>query len=108
MVALPTPLKALTDSMLVIKYMLRVCAFYLYGWICEAEEVREEAEMIKKGTIPDNYPSSWPLRENDKTPPGLMGFNPRIDEFIQRRRQAIRDDVRHADLGHYPHYPRER
>jgi hypothetical protein len=64
--------------------------------------------MIKKGTIPDSYPSSWPLRGNDKTPPGLMSFNPRIDQFIQRRRQAIRDDLRHADLGHYPHYPKEK
>ena len=107
MVALPTPLKALTDSMLIVKYMLRVCAFYLYGWTCEAEEVREEAEMIKKGIIPDNYPSSWPLRGNDKTPPGLMGFSPRVDQSIQRRKQAIRDDLRHADLGHYPHYPKE-
>lgn len=108
MVALPSPLKAITDSMPVIKYLLRVCSYHLYGWICEAEDVRKEAEMIRTGTIPVNYPSSWPLGKDDKSPPGLVRFNARIEQFIQRRKQRIRDDLRHADLGEYAHYPKEK
>jgi hypothetical protein len=108
MVALPTPLKSITDSILVIKYILRVCAFHLYGWICEAEEVREEAEMVRRGTIPDNYPSNWPLRKNDKTPPGLVSFNPRVEQLIQRRKKEIRDSLHEAETGGYPHYPKEK
>ncbi len=107
MVALPTPLKALADSLGVIKYILRLCAFHLYGWICEAEEVQEEAEMIRKGVIPDNYPASWPFAGSGKTPPGMVHFDPQIDRFIERRKQEIRDDLNQADLGNYPHYPEE-
>jgi len=107
MVALPTPLKAMADSLGVIKYILRLCAFQLYGWICEAEEVQEEAEMIRKGVIPDNYPALWPFAGSGKTPQGMIQFDPQIDRFIERRKQEIRDDLNQADLGNHPHYPKE-
>jgi hypothetical protein len=51
---------------------------------------------------------SLPLREVRLEGLDAMGFNPRIEQFIQRRRKAIRDNLRHADLGHYPHYPKEK
>jgi len=95
------------DSVLVIKSILRVCAFYLYGWVCEAEEVRDEAEMIKNGTVPDSYPSSWPLGKEGRRPPGLVEYNSQIERLVQRRRQKIKEDLRHAELGDYPQYPKE-
>lgn len=52
MVLLPTPLKGFTDAVPEVKRHLRVCAFHLYGWACEHELVREEAEAVRSGEIP--------------------------------------------------------
>jgi hypothetical protein len=108
MVALPTPLKSLTDAVPEIKYMLRICAYHLYGWACEAEEVQSEAEMIKQGKIPEGYPTKWPQTKGGSAPPGLVTFDATIQKFIQRRKQKIKKDLRNAELGPYPFYPKEK
>jgi hypothetical protein len=60
MVWLPTPLKSFTDSLPEVKAMLRTCAFYLYGWACEHETVEAQADAIRAGSMPENYPVDWP------------------------------------------------
>lgn len=53
MVWLPTPLKGFTDALPKIKTMLITCAFYLYGWACEDESVKEQANAISARVVPE-------------------------------------------------------
>src|SRR5438128_861691 len=41
-----------------IKNMLRTCAFHLYGWACEDESVKDQAEAIRSGAVPQGYPGA--------------------------------------------------
>lgn len=103
MVALPTPLKAMTDADHEIKQMLRVCAFHLYGWVCDAEDVREVAAQVSKGVPPLAYPREWPSRRGDPPPPGVIPHSPDIQRLIDQRKAEIRKDL--AEAG--PLYPRD-
>ena len=103
MVALPTPLKALTDSLPNVKTMLRVCAYNLYGWVCESPDVRQEADSIKKrNLIPKGYPESWPRRSGDAPPKGMIPYDEKIAEFVRKRKGEIARDLHDASLTHYP------
>jgi hypothetical protein len=92
-VLLPTPLKALTDSMPEVKHMLRVCAYNLYGWVPvvpNAPELEERIELVRKGVVFNDYPESWPRTRHEKLPPGTMRYNRTIEAAIQKRKQEIR------------------
>lgn len=105
MIWLPTPIKGLTDSLPSIKRMLRCCAFHLYGWACEAEEVRDEADAIRRGELPDHYPASWPTAERKCLPPGTASPSPVTSMAIAKRKAEIRRYLDHPDQ--HPLYPRD-
>jgi hypothetical protein len=103
MIWLPTSLKGFTDTLPEIKAMLRVCAFHLYGWVCEHESVAAQAEQVRSGWIPPNYPKSWPSEERRSVlPPGTAPFTPRIEREIAKRKAKIRSDLANAEYLHYP------
>lgn len=103
MVWLPTSLKGFTDTLPEIKAMLRVCAFHLYGWACEHEAVAEQAEQVRSGWTPPDYPKSWPSADRRGVlPPGTAPFTPRIEREIEKRKSKIRSALASANLLHYP------
>ncbi len=102
MVALPSPLKALTDGLPEIKRMLRVCAYYLYGWVCDADEVKAEASAITNGSIPDGYPESWPRKQGGISPKGMVRYNATIQKFLTKRKEEIGRDLQNPALKFYP------
>lgn len=103
MVWLPTPLKGFTDTLPEIKAMLRVCAFHLYGWVCEHPSVAEQAAQVRSGWIPGGYPKSWPSPDNPgASPPGVAPFSVRIEREIAKRKQKIKADLANAAFLHYP------
>lgn len=103
MVWLPTSLKGFTDTLPEIKAMLRVCAFHLYGWACEHESVAAQAEQVRSGWIPPNYPNSWPSVERSNVlPSGTAPFTPRIEHEIAKRKAKMRSDLANAEYLHYP------
>lgn len=103
MVLLPTPLKAFTDVMTDVKMMLRVCAFHLYGWTCDHEEVASVASQVGSWFSWNAYPESWPKADRASVPLGMAKFSSRIKDAADRRKAAIRTDLVSAG----PHYPRE-
>ncbi len=103
MVWLPTPLKGFTDALPEIKTMLRTCAFYLYGWLCEHESVTGQAESIRAGLIPEGYPKSWPAPDRaNLLPPGTAPCTPAIMAEIRRRKEIIRSMLADTRLLHFP------
>lgn len=103
MVWLPTPLKGFTDALPAIKTMLRTCAFYLYGWVCEHESATAQAQSIRAGSIPDGYPKSWPApgRAN-RLPPGTAPCTPSIVAEIRKRKAIFKTMLADATLVHFP------
>ena len=63
LVALPKKLAPFSDHDPEIKFMLRMCTCYLYGWCCPAEEVEAEVARVKSAADPSNYPMTWPSLE---------------------------------------------
>ena len=103
MVWLPTPLKGFTDTLPEIKAMLRVCAFHLYGWVCEHPSVTAQSDKVKSGWIPDDYPRSWPSPDRPGIfPPGTAPFGERIEREISKRKDKWKADLANASLLHYP------
>jgi hypothetical protein len=102
MVWLPTPLKGFTDSMPEIKLILRTCAFQLYGWVCEHEDVAGQAEAVRTGEIPEHYPAAWPTHEKQCLPPGTAPYSDRVQGAIARRKAEIREMLDDATLVNYP------
>ena len=103
MVLLPTPLKAFTDTMFDVKAMLRVCARNLYGWECDHEEVAASNAKLTEHFDWTDYPESWPRKEGEKRPLGVVELNPMIEKSARDRRAKIRAEVVKAG----PFYPRE-
>lgn len=91
MVWLPTPLKGFTDALPEIKHMLRTCAFHLYGWACEDDSVKDEADAIRAGHIPVGYPETWPTGDRRIMPPGVRPFTPQVEAQIEQRKKELRD-----------------
>lgn len=103
MVWLPTPLKGFTDAVPDIKNILRVCSYYLYGWVCEHESVTADANKIRSGWIPDSYPNSWPSPSNPKLlPAGVATFSDLIDQRIRKQKYEIKKSLNNLDFLHYP------
>jgi len=103
MVWLPTPLKGFTDTLPEIKAMLRVCAFHLYGWVCDHPSVAEQANKVRSGWVPDGYPQSWPSPARPGIlPPGTAPFSSRVEREIAKRKQRIRASINDAKLSNYP------
>lgn len=101
MLLLPTPLKAFTDAMPEVKMMLRACAFHLYGWRCDHDQLAQLD--LNAATADDAYPQSWPRKAGDPPPPGTVAMTDAIARAAERRLTAIRNDLERAG----PHYPRE-
>jgi len=103
MVWLPTSLKGFTDTMPEIKAILRVCSYYLYGWVCEHPSVSNQATKIKSGWLPDCYPSTWPNPDRKATlPPGTAPFSDRIEREIAKRKLKIKADINSIEYRNYP------
>jgi hypothetical protein len=103
MVWLPTPLKGFTDALPDIKTMLRTCAFYLYGWVCEHESVAAQSQSIRAGVIPDGYPKGWPAPSRPNLlPPGTAPCTPGIESEIRRRKKMLKRMLADTSLTHFP------
>lgn len=103
MVWLPTSLKSFTDAMPEIKAMLRVCAFNLYGWVCEHESVKEQAALITSGWLPESYPTAWPRKVGSGVfPPNTAPFTAVVQAEILKRKKRIKAALANADFIHYP------
>jgi hypothetical protein len=103
MVWLPTPLKGFTDVLPEVKVLLRTCAFHLYGWACEDESVRPQADAIRGGAVPAGYPETWPCSARPSVlPPGTAPITPAIQREIQRRKARIRAMLDDQALTYFP------
>ena len=62
-----------------------------------------QAEQVRSGWTPDDYPKSWPCAERlGILPPGTAPFTPRIEREVAKRKSKIRSDLASADYLHYP------
>jgi hypothetical protein len=103
MVWLPTPLKGFTDALPEIKTMLRTCAFYLYGWVCEHESVADQAKAIRSGMIPDGYPKSWPAPDRvNLHPRGTAPYTSAVIAEIRKRKASFKRILADTSLTHFP------
>lgn len=102
MVWLPTPLKAFTDAMPEIKAMLRTCAFHLYGWACEHEDVANEARKVRSGPLPTLYPKEWPTSRRRCLPPGTAPFSDQVKKAIEKRKRELRERLGDRTLANFP------
>jgi hypothetical protein len=103
MVWLPTSLKGFTDTLPEIKAMLRVCSYHLYGWACEHPSVQEQADQVRAGWIPQDYPKTWPRPDRPELlPPGTAPFTTRVVREIEKRKAKIRSNLGNAGYLHYP------
>jgi hypothetical protein len=103
MIWLPTPLKGFTDAVPQIKECLRVCAFQLYGWVCQHDDVRHAADRVRSGAIPESYPEEWPTVTRHALPPGTAKFNDRVRASVERHKAKIRAQLANEKLTHYDH-----
>lgn len=101
MVMLPTPLKAFTDALPEIKTMLRLCAFNLYGWKCDHDELSNEHQKLDAWKDWGAYPKSWPKRPYERIPLGTVPLSQEIRDSAEKRRLEIQRDLREAGL-YYP------
>lgn len=100
MVLLPTPLKAFTDVMPDVKWMLRACSSATYGWRCDHEIL--DAADPSDWTAHPAYPTTWPKIVGEAPPPGTVPMTSRIAADADKRLATIRRDFR--DAGEF--YPR--
>lgn len=47
----------------------------MYDWVCEDPDAAVEAELIKKGVVPDEYPHTWPSVARRVLPSGTAPFS---------------------------------
>lgn len=103
MIWLPTPLKGFTDALPEIKKMLRTCAFHLYGWVCEDDSVKAQADDIRSGVVPSGYPESWPCPARPGIlPPGTAFFTPAVADEIRKRKANFRSMLSDPTLINFP------
>ncbi len=102
MIWLPTPLKGFTDALPEVKAVLRVCAYHLYGWVCEHPSVESEAATLRSNTIPPYYPQSWPTAERHAPPPGTAPFSQPVRKAIEKRKAQMKASLENSALTHYP------
>jgi hypothetical protein len=103
MIWLPAPLKSFTDSLPEVKVMLRTCAFYLYDWACEHETVQAQADAIRAGSMPENYPATWPGADRKHLlPPGTAPFTREVGTRITRQKEKIKSMLADDTLMNFP------
>jgi hypothetical protein len=102
MVWLPTPLKGFTDAVPKIKRMMRTCAFHMYGWVCEHPDAAAEAELIKQGVVPDEYPDTWPSGTRRVLPNGTAPLSGCVVVAIEKKKREFRRLLEDGALVHYP------
>ena len=102
MLWLPTPLKAFTDAIPEIKAMLRVCAFHLYDWICDHEDVTDLAREVREGAVPEGYPDVWPMLGRRCLPPGTAPYTDKVRKAIEMRKANLRDSLADDSLIYFP------
>lgn len=108
MVLLPTPLKALTDSLPEVQEALQVCAWNLYGFTPDPADA-PKAERVRAGWVPPNYPPAWPQnREKNASVPGLHRADQRVVRSMKKRKADLLDEVRRAERKELPEYPLDR
>lgn len=105
MVQLPTPLKALTDSMPAVQLAIRVCVWNTYGWSPDAEDA-PQADLVRSGQIPEGYPETWPTTPG-AMPPGVQPVTAQIRRAIAKRRRDIRRNLDQHKRGELPQFPAE-
>lgn len=104
LVLLPTPVKALTNSMRDVQQALQVLSWHLYGWTPDPADANE-AELIRSGWLPDRYPSDWPRKRGEGAPLGLVQATSAILAKARAREAQIDDELRRAETGELPNYP---
>jgi hypothetical protein len=93
LVMMPKKLHERVDSDPEAQFMLRMCAYYLYGWVCPDHSVKDEATRVKDDPPPANYPASWPSRSEPNTiPKTVVGMNGRIGDSIAKRNKQMHRD----------------
>ena len=102
MVWLPTPLKGFTDAVPEIKKILRICAFHMYGWICEHPDAATEAAKIRNGPVSDEYPKSWPTPERKVLPLGTAPFSSDAAAAVKKRKCELKRMLSDTSLVHFP------
>ena len=100
---LPTPLKGFTDAVPTNKECLRVCAYHLYGWVCEHYDVRASAERVRSGELPMGYPEDWPMAERHLLPLGTAPYSERVRASVAKRKAKLRQQLTDETLEHYGH-----
>jgi len=100
MILLPTPLKAFTDVMQDVKDMLRISAAYYYNWTPDNHDVPALSE-IEARCHWSNYPESWPTEIKKIEPKGVVKFNRKIKDSVDRRKLAIQNLLENAG-SHFP------
>jgi len=103
MVLLPTPLKALTDSVPEIKYALRFRSYQLYGWCCDypdpqvLNEANRIANLAHNGDFPAHWPAIWsaaPAAPASQVPQVVL-------DWVNARKESI-TQLCHAAPENYP------
>jgi hypothetical protein len=103
MIWLPTPLKGFTDSLPIVKNMLRICAYHYYGHACQHPNASSEIVSIIEGVTPNCYPASWPCASRpDAIPKGVMTINENIKQKIIKRKTAIKSALNNESFANYP------
>lgn len=105
MVWLPTPLKGFTDSVPEIKFMMRICAFLTYGWVCEHPSARNEATRVRKAALghhlPLGYPKGWP-RHRGGRPTMTAPYSAKVMNSVAHRKRKLASLLRRTDLPQFP------
>ena len=104
MVWLPTPLKGFTDSVPEIKFMMRICAFYTYGWVCQHPSATAESARVRATTtdgLPNGYPESWPRRPGE-CPLMTAAFTPKVQKSIRERKTRLSGLLADRNLLNFP------
>lgn len=74
----------------------------MYGWVCEHPDAVAEAELIKQGVMPEEYPDTWPRAGRRVLPPGTAPFSACVVAAIDKKKREFRRLLEDSALVHYP------
>ncbi|KAA0680351.1 hypothetical protein [Roseomonas genomospecies 6] len=106
MVLLPAPLKGATDSIPEVKRILRTAAFHLYGWVCDHDDVKDDADWIRAGNLPEHYPAGWPGCTPGPQRIRVRPLSDGIRDAILKRMAEIKDGLAtegNSGVSRYPY-----
>jgi hypothetical protein len=102
LILVPSPLKALTDCVPEIQGMLRSCAYFLYGFIPDHENVSVDFKnQMRKGEVHELYPQRWPRSGDKLLPPNTAEYSDSIVQRIEKRKEQLRANLENPG-EHYP------